>query len=265
MNLAIRMLLALACRQPFNRGSSRRIIIKLLKRYAISPIRAAYRGIPMLFHLDNPTEQKALFGYYNNREVNYLIDIARKRATYFVDLGANSGFYSQVFLFHAAVGSRLLSIEPNPAMRARILANIQLIEGSVRSRNIQSILESCAASDQEADLFLNLHSGAGAAHVETQESEECIRIHTRKLLDLVNQHGFNRIDLLKVDIEGHEDKALMPFFENADAGLYPHSIIIEHTSDQLWQADLWGRLRELGYQEILRTRGNLILELPPGS
>jgi len=263
MNLITRALLSVAGRQPFNRGPFRRMAIRYLKHHADSPIRSAYRGVPMFFNLDNPTEQKALLGHYNNEEVDYLIESIQGHAANFVDLGANSGFYSQVFLFHAAPNSRLLAIEPNPEMRARINANMQLIEDSVRTRNISAIVEASAASDQEANLFLNLRSGAGAAYVEEQESGQSICIHTRKLLDMIKQHGLDHIDILKVDIEGHEDKALIPFFDSAAPVLYPRRIIIEHSSDHMWQADLWGRLHNLGYRETFRTRGNLIMELPP--
>ena len=42
-----------------------------------------------------------------------------------------------------------------------------------------------------------------------------IRLPMRKLLGLVQEHGFERIDALKADIEGAEDLALIPFMEEA--------------------------------------------------
>ena len=261
MNLFAKTLLRIARHQPFNRGPFRRRALHYLQRRTNGAIHADYRGVPFIFNLDNPTEQKALFGFYNNEEIDYLIERTRGQPANFVDLGANSGFYSQVFLFHAAPHSKLLAIEPNPAMRERIAANIQLIEDALRARQIEFAVESRAASDRDAELYLNLQSGAGAAHVEDRAGQHSIRIQTRKLRDLLEEHGFTRIDLLKVDIEGHEDRALLPFFDDAPPALYPQSIIIEHSSDQSWQGDLWGKLRSLGYREILRTRGNAILEL----
>jgi FkbM family methyltransferase len=254
-------ILGIACRQPFNRGLFRRIILGYLKRQANGPIRASYRGVPFMFNLDNPTEQKALLGYYNNEEIDYLVRQAKKDKHCFVDIGANSGFYSQVFLFHASRGAQVLAVEPNPEMCVRITSNVDLLAHKLSNDGVSFALENCAVSDRDGELYLNLSMGAGAAHIEKTSSEQSIKIKTRQLLDLVKSHALAKIDLLKIDIEGHEDKALIPFFDQADPALYPNSIIIEHSSDHQWQGDLWGKLRSVGYQEKLRTRGNLVLEL----
>lgn len=262
MNAITRTILGIASRQPFNRGIFRRSILNYLKRHAGGPIKASYRGVPFIFNLDNPTEQKALLGYYNNQEIDYLVQLANKEKCCFVDIGANSGFYSQVFLFHARRGAQVLAIEPNPEMCARITSNVKLLEDKILGDNIVFALENCAVSDKDGELYLNLSQGAGAAHVEEASGKQSIRIATHRLIDLVSAHALTKIDLLKIDIEGHEDRALIPFFDQADPTLYPGGIIIEHTSDHQWQGDLWGKLRSVGYRETLRTRGNLILELP---
>lgn len=261
MNIINKTILDLAKRQPFNRGYFRRLILNYLRHHTNNPIETTYRGVPFVFNLDNPTEQKALLGFYNNQEIDHLVRLAKSCESTFVDVGANSGFYSQIFLFHAAKNSRVLAIEPNPDMCKRIACNIKLLEKEIQDSHIYFSIENCAVSDREADLYLNLGSGAGAAHVQSNADKNSIQIKSKKLLDLIQSHAFEKIDLLKIDIEGHEDRALIPFFENAKPSLYPRSMIIEHSSDHQWHGDLWGKLRSVGYQERLRTRGNLILDL----
>ena len=65
--------------------------------------------------------------------------------------------------------------------------------------------------------------------------------------------------LLKIDIEGFEDQALTPFFENADAALWPRAILIEIAHQAIWQNDLISLLASNGYSEIFRTAENRLL------
>ena len=130
-----RVLLGVARHQPFNRGPIRRRLVNFFKRRIDHPVEATYRGVPFLFNLDdNPTEQKALFGFYNNKEVDYVVSVAGSKSPVFVDVGANSGFYSQIFLFHASVGGQVLSIEPNPEMCKRITTNASLIADQIQKK-----------------------------------------------------------------------------------------------------------------------------------
>ena len=48
---------------------------------------------------------------------------------------------------------------------------------------------------------------------------------------------------MKIDIEGHEDKALLPFFEEVNKDLYPEIILIEHTSNENWSLDIISYLK----------------------
>lgn len=261
LGLFYRVLLRAAQIQPFNRGPIRRRLMWFFKKRISHPIKTTFHGVPFVFNLDNPTEQKALFGFYNNREVDYLIGAAQSGAPVFVDVGANSGFYSQIFLFHAAGGARVLSIEPNPEMCVRIKQNVRLIADQMHEKNLTLILEDCAVGDQKGAMFLDLASGPGGAHVVDSPTPMHIEVRVDRLLDVLRAHEIDRIDLLKIDVEGYEDRALIPFFDEADKGLFPKAIIIEHTSDRDWQGDLWGKLKAVGYQEVFRTRGNMVLRL----
>lgn len=261
LNMFYRALLRIARVQPFNRGPIRRRVIGLIRKHINHPVEATFQGVPFVFNLDNPTEQKALLGFYNNEEIHYLVGVAKSDAPVFVDVGANSGFYSQMFLFNASAGARVLSIEPNPEMCGRIAQNAGLIAGRTREKNQNLYIENCAVGDVEGSMHLNLALGLGGAHLVDAPSERTIEVGVRKLLNIVQAHGIDHIDILKIDVEGYEDRALIPFFEQAGRSLFPRHIVIEHSSDRDWLGDLWGTLKAAGYQEVFRTRGNSVLRL----
>ena len=68
--------------------------------------------------------------------------------------------------------------------------------------------------------------------------------------------------LIKIDVEGYEDRALKPFFEAAPETLFPKNIVIEYTSQHEWEdKDFINYLMKKGYRLKMRTRGNLCLSL----
>jgi FkbM family methyltransferase len=261
LNVFYRTLLRVARVQPFNRGPIRRRVIGLLRKHIHHPVEATFHGVPFVFNLDNSTEQKALLGFYNNEEIHYLVGVAKSDTPVFVDVGANSGFYSQMFLFNAAAGARVLSIEPNPEMCRRIAQNAGLIAARTREKNQSLFIENCAVGDVEGTMHLDLTLGLGGAHLVDAASAKTIEVGVRTLFNIVQAHGIDRIDILKIDVEGYEDRALIPFFEQADRALFPGHIVIEHSSDRDWLGDLWGTLKAAGYREVFRTRGNSVLRL----
>ena len=69
----------------------------------------------------------------------------------------------------------------------------------------------------------------------------------------------SRIDALKIDIEGYEDRALLPFFAQAAESLWPRLLILER-SDKDWASDLMGALRKAGYGLMFSTKRNYVLQ-----
>jgi len=70
--------------------------------------------------------------------------------------------------------------------------------------------------------------------------------------------GLNRLDALKIDVEGAEDLVLVPFFRDAPESLWPDLILIEDTRD-LWQTDVFALLERHGYNVTARSRQNVAL------
>jgi FkbM family methyltransferase len=236
----------------------RRMAVRAVQRARAGAIDSTLFGLKVrFFPHDNASDAKAAVcgRQLNAAELRWIARVL-PRGGGFVDIGANMGFFS---LFAAKRGADVVAIEPNPALAARLRANIGR-NGFSRTRIFE-----CAVGVKDESLFLACGPDLGGGHIEGEQtsSPHRVPIRVRPLLDVVNEAGLRRIDVLKIDIEGYEDRALMPFFEVAPRSLFPAHIVFEHSSRELWQADLLGRFAALGYVRRARSRGNSWIELRP--
>lgn len=247
-------LIALGRRTPLGRGDARKVLTALVERLQTGPFRTDYRGIPFELHLDNVTERKALFGSYNDEELAFLAANLQRPDAVFVDIGANSGFYTQIVA--ATTPARILAVEPNPVMLARIENNLALLSAGAGAR---VTIERAAIGADMDKADLSLARSFGNAHPDSNTSGISEQIVVVPLTDALERARIGRIDALKIDIAGAEDRALVPFFETAPQQLWPAVIVIEYTSASHWRTDILARMHALGYAEVERTRANVML------
>lgn len=256
----VRLIVGLGQKTVLGRGSSRSHLLKIIRYIDASPIDTFYHGVPFQFNLDNTTERQALFGRYNYVELTWLLQYMQINGV-FVDIGANSGLYTQFIAARAPQNTHVVAIEPNPKMVARIQKNLSLIPLANHGVSNRVSIEPYAVGRSAESAFLGLEHGFGEAHVVDHEDENTIPIRVLPLLDILEENKIDYINGLKIDIEGYEDVALVPFFKDAPRKMYPRAIVIEHTSQDHWKVDVLRMLGDLGYREVARTRGNALLEL----
>ena len=68
------------------------------------------------------------------------------------------------------------------------------------------------------------------------------------------------LDAVKIDVEGCEDRILVPFFRSARRLLWPRLLIIEDAGDA-WSMDLFSFLVTTGYTIAARSKQNVMLHL----
>jgi hypothetical protein len=78
------------------------------------------------------------------------------------------------------------------------------------------------------------------------------------LISLCEKFDLNRIDGMKIDVEGFEEAVLLPFFEQASDALLPRLIVIEDNRDS-WEIDILEAAAQRGYRLARKTRMNLLL------
>lgn len=259
LDLGLRMILFIVRNTPLSRGKARKYISRFFKNRISHPVITTFRGVPFILNLDNTTEAKALYGQYNLIELAFLRAGTAHENAVFVDLGANAGFYTQNFLATAQGNCTALAIEPNPNMCARIKANYDLLSRTTPANKAKLILECCAIGNTSGEVELDLSNGLGCATIVGQKNANTITVQINRLDMILQKHNIEKIDVMKVDVEGYEDRALIPFFRESNPRLFPDSIIIEHTSNDQWAEDLFALLAEKGYDVVRKTRGNLLL------
>jgi hypothetical protein len=110
------------------------------------------------------------------------------------------------------------------------------------------------------DLLTCVSGGSiagGDARFSELGSVNAVTIQCRPLLQILDDSGITRPDVLKIDIEGAEDLALRPFLENAADERLPRRLIVEN-SDALWKIDLRAAITARGYQSQVRSRLNTV-------
>lgn len=139
--------------------------------------------------------------YTQDLETRFLHSFLSSRSV-FVDVGAHSGAYAAVV--ERVVGSRsMVLVEPLPGL-AEVL----------RARFPKSHVVAAALSDRRGSATIRIPSIDGRAyatratlndHIEPGQSGfEQVEVEVRTLDDLVVELRLRRIDVLKVDVEGHE-------------------------------------------------------------
>jgi FkbM family methyltransferase len=234
----------------------RRIAVQALKG---APVDAEALGARMrLYPANNVCEKRILFTpqYFDPEERAILAERVTE-GFHFVDVGANVGGYALYVAGIAGAGARIVAVEPDPEIFDRLVYNIrQNPFGSIKAI-------ACAVADKagEITLFVDTRNRGETGFKVGSGRLASIRVPAMALLDLVQEERLERIDALKLDVEGAADLILEPFFRDAPESLHPTLLIIEDGGGR-WQMDLPRLLDRLGYRLIARTRLNLVLERP---
>jgi FkbM family methyltransferase len=169
----------------------------------------------------------------------------------FVDAGANAGF----FLFAVAAkrpSGVTLAFEPIAAFAEMLAFNIKA------NRLTQVTLETLALSDHDGEVAFNLDTQS------TAYGENTIVVPARRLDSALAARGLDRVDVLKIDVEGSEDRVLLPFFRSAERSLWPRAVLIEDCFQNHWKEDCVAFMKGVGYREAFRGKLNVGLVRPEG-
>lgn len=198
----------------------------------------------------NYCELRQLFGpqFYDVEELDWLCAELADGGC-FVDVGGNIGLYSLHVAHRCGSGTRVVTVEPDPALTDRMLFN-------ARNNGVKVELACRALSD---------HSGMGNLDAGERQSganslgngQNGIPVPVTTLSELCDDLHIESIRALKIDIEGHEERVLASFFDRAPRRRWPRSIVIEHTHDAY--AIVRRLQRDLGYTLVGRTRRNALL------
>jgi FkbM family methyltransferase len=173
----------------------------------------------------------------------------------FVDIGANVGTYALFVARRAGPAARVIAFEPHPRTFAKLAFN--QADGVV-AKNL-------AIAAEAGTMPLYSDGGGNIGHASLlKEGAGAVRgmetVEVAPLASVLAGLGIERVDLLKIDVEGFEDRALLPLFEQAPEALWPRAILIETVLAGLWQRNCLSELAAHGYRKAGETAENVLLQ-----
>lgn len=213
---------------------------------------AEVRGLKYRLNLyDNTTDVKIFISskFYDATELNALADACRDLP--FVDIGANIGYYSMQLANRGCPA--VLAIEPNPPTLERLRYNLSLNAMTDRVK----VVAAGVGPAGELEFYQTGCLGS-SSFVKPAHDAPVIKVRTIPLLEILAENGIEKIGGMKIDVEGFEDQALLPFLEKAPDSLLPSCVVLEACHSDDWETDLREKFLARGYRLERQTRANHI-------
>ncbi|NSL71207.1 hypothetical protein C6Y62_05225 [Hyphomicrobium sulfonivorans] len=222
-------------RLGFGNGAIRKYGGRLVRRLGGEKVVYRYHGLNLILDpLTGSSRIMLMTPYWYDAKERDFIRQRLSNGGVFVDIGANSGFYSFFVAAHCRA-ARIFAFEPMPHHAALLRENVALND----------------LEDRVTVMEMGLCEREGVTDIDGHA------VACNTLLNAVQQQKLTSIECLKIDIEGMEDSVLLPFFRDAPRSLWPKAIVGEHIFTDQWR-DL---CLSLGYSQHLRTQYNIALTL----
>lgn len=180
-----------------------------------------------------------------------------------VDLGANVGLYGLSAVAaarNAGKPVRVLAVEPDVETRRRLERNV-----AFSGARELFVVVPCGVGGRKSSGVLAGHATNRGQHrvVDgregfTADAAGGPQIEIVPLFDICLAHGVERIDVLKIDVEGFDFDVIEAFVASAPRALWPDAIIVE-VGREASEAPVVRLLREHGYVLAERTKLNAIM------
>jgi len=192
---------------------------------------------------------------YDHRELAMLLPALRP-GDVFVDVGAHIGVYALFAARRVAPGGRVIAIEADPRNHDRLVGNIR------RNPTLEVGTACVAVSDADGSARLALNTtGNRSGNSMLGAGDDTIEVACRPLAAVLGGLGVDRVDGMKLDIEGMEYRVLRRYLADVPASGRPRIIALEHQTHWIGAAggDAMALLREAGYREVLATGINRVM------
>ncbi len=147
-----------------------------------------------------------MYGLYRVEEKHRHMMLSRVReGGTILDVGAHIGYYSLLFAKRTGTDGRVFAFEPSTQTHARLLENISLNDLA----NVTAV--KAAASNQVGTATINLaaasNTGSTSRHFDAG-AVDTEQVETIAIDVYLERHGIGGVNLIKIDVEGHELHAL---------------------------------------------------------
>lgn len=198
--ILLRALLSYAELVPYHRGKAQ-IIRQAIQAFHLTVTGdqlVKRRGLQWVL---NPADavQADLYWYGVKEmwEIYHLQQLTRSEAVFF-DVGANFGYYSAILAASSGGACQVHAFEPNPPVYQKLLKHIELNHLT----NINAYCLGLSDHKGSAGLSVKEHN-SGLTQITTGNE-----IELTTLDDFCREKSIRRLDLMKIDVEGHEERVL---------------------------------------------------------
>ncbi len=182
-------------------------------KYRLATLKPVYAGLmrlgeprvkaktiagPVNWVVDELTSQQYLLGTYEPYMQAAFAKFTKRGATVY-DVGAHAGYHSLLCALLVGPNGRVIAFEPNPRNRESIEQQL------LANPELRVTLAPYALSDRNATLTLDISHGSSQGSVSDNGA---LRVDARQLDDLIAAEGFSEPDVIKIDVEGHEENVL---------------------------------------------------------
>jgi FkbM family methyltransferase len=159
------------------------------------------------FHIDShkPSERELLFVGDRHRGLTWLLRQHTVPGAYCLDVGANLGFYALKLAHWAGPQGRVAAFEANPALLTRIEQNRALNH----LENIDIVPQAVTRVGGTTTRFYIAANPELSSITPQSQAEQEIEVKTTSIDEYIAQHQWPRLDVIKMDIEGHDCAALL--------------------------------------------------------
>jgi FkbM family methyltransferase len=179
------------------------------------------------YQLENELFWNGLYHGFEKYSITIWSELSKTQSVVF-DVGANTGIYSLIAKANNR-NSFVYAFEPIPAIHNLLVRNC-----AINSYNIST---NCVAlSNKTGDGFIHVdnekfsYTATINRNIATHELYK-INIKMLTLKDYINRNNIRSIDLMKIDVEGHEPEVIEGFFEYLLE--YKPILLIEILSDDI--------------------------------
>jgi len=190
-------------------------------------------GISLLLYPQDYVQYQILHhGIYEEKTLELIRSLLRE-GDCFIDVGSHIGLYSLEAAKITGDLGKVFAFEPNPKTFTRLLINIYLN----RFKNIYPILAAVSNKSGIIEMSLPPDSNWGTTRLSQAQNHDPFFIVSTIRLDeaLKSRLEGNKVNLVKIDVEGLELEVLEGLFSSCDDYL-PEHIIFEYIPNHFPQA-----------------------------
>ena len=171
---------------------------------AILPERIVRREATIVLNQHDPVISGALvLDLYEREETSFFLRFCQPGAV-FVDIGANSGYYTALFLARAGAESRAVAMEPDPECYELLQRTVKANGGS----NATCLQMAAADAPGTAYLYQNADNrGDNRLYWHDKAASKC-RVPVTNVDSILSDLRIPEVHLIKMDVQGFEAIAL---------------------------------------------------------